>query len=410
MTQDEVKETSSPRRKAGRGLRIVKWSVVVIAAALVCVGGWRYYRHTKQFPSTDDAYLRADVVRVSAQVTGSVAAVPVNDQQDVAANQLLFRLDPKPFRYRLRKARAGLELARQEVAADGAAVAAAQAAVRDRQAKLRKAQQDYRRVHDLVRRNMESQSQLDDARAARDSAVADVRLAQAQLNEARVRLGSTGEQNNRIQQAKAALDQARLDLAHTRVYASCKGRISGLQMQPGDTVKADDPEFALVCESRFWVYANYKETDLSRIRPGQVATVSVDNYPNHTFHGIVESVNPASGAAFSLLPPENASGNWVKVTQRVPVRILLVDAGPRYPLRVQTSTEVSIATGTGRVPKGRSLGTTLNDAQALALAASDGLAVARSGTTSSAARVDPPRASGATDGSSAAAGGRPSNH
>lgn len=401
MPQSEAMETSSFRRKARKVLRGVKWGVVAAAVVAVCFAGWRYYRYTRHFPSTDDAYLRADVVRVSAQVTGSVVAVPVNDQQEVEKNRLLFRLDPTPFQYRVHQAQAALELARQGVAADEAAVAAAQAAVRDRQAKLRKAKRDYQRVQNLVSKNMQSQSQLDDARAARDSAIADVHLAQAQLNEARVRLGTAGDQNSRIKQAQAALDQAKLDLSYTRVYATCAGRISGLKMQPGDTVRADDPEFALVCESRFWVYANYKETELSRIRPGQVATVSVDNYPNHTFHGIVESVNPASGAAFSLLPPENASGNWVKVTQRVPVRILLVDAGSRYPMRVQTSTEVTVNTGAGRIPEGRPRGTTLNDTQALTLAISDGLAVARTDTMSSAAN-DEPRSGGAVDGSSAA--------
>lgn len=363
-------------RRLPISLRALKWGAVGAAAIGVCIGGWLYYRHTQRYPSTDDAYIRADVVRVAPQVTGRVVAVPVDDQQQVDRKQLLFRIDPKPFEDRVHAAEAKLALARQTIAARKAAVAAAEAQVKDRKALLLNAQRRYERARNLARRGSESQSQLDDAVAARDSAKANLTLAKAQLHQARVRLGAPGKRNELIRQAQAALDQAQLDLAHTRVHAACKGRISGLKVRPGDTVSSGDPQFALVCQSRFWVYANFKETDLGRIRPGQTASVSVDMYSGHMFHGIVESLNPASGAAFSLLPPENASGNWVKVTQRVPVRILLVDVSPKYPLRVQTSTEVSIDTGGGRTPAGRSRGVTLTDAEALSAATSRGLEVA----------------------------------
>jgi membrane fusion protein (multidrug efflux system) len=353
--------------------RAVKWGVIGVLALGGGVGGYLYYRHSIHYPSTNDAYVKADVVQVAPQVTGRVLTVPVSDQQSVPQGRLLFRIDPAPFRYRLRQVQAKLALARQTVAADEAAVEAAHAGVADRQAQLKNARRQYRRAKDLAARNLAPQSQLDDARARRDSAAADLNLARADLHEAEVRLGSDGGQNPRIRQAQAAVDRAELDLAHTRITAPCGGRLSGVKLQPGDTVHADDPQFALVCSTRFWVYANYKETGLARVRPGQVATVRLDMYPGHPFHGIVESVNPASGAAFSLLPPENATGNWVKVTQRVPVRILIVNDTTDYPLSVQTSAEVTLDTGPGAGPAGRPRGHDLSDTQALALARRMGL-------------------------------------
>lgn len=370
-------DRSSDERKArSRGpRRALKWGLVLVLTGAACAGGWRYYTYSAHHPSTSDAYVRADVVRVTPRVSGRIEDVMVEDQQPVTRGALLFTIDPRPFRYRLDQAEAALALARQTVAAEQAAVDAARAAVHDSEAKLRDARRQFRRVQNLAARHAASGASLDDARATRDTARAAYALAQAKLRQARVALGEPGEQNQRVREAQAARDQARLDLAHTRVHAPCSGRLSGVSMRPGDYARAGDAQFALVCDVRFWVYANFKETDLTRIRPGQVATVHVDMYPQHDFHGVVESVDPASGTAFSLLPPENASGNWVKVTQRVPVRILVVDAGAHRPLRVRTSAEVSVDTGPGPVPVGRARGTTVDDAAAIRIAAAQGIAV-----------------------------------
>lgn len=353
--------------------RLLKWGLVAMLALVVVIGGYWYYQHSIQYPSTDDAYIKADVVRVAPQVTGHVIAVPVSDQQYVKQGELLFQLDPKPFAYRVAQAKANLAQVKKTVAAQQAAVKAAAANVRDRQAKLQNARLHYRRTKDLAARHVAAQSELDDARASLDSARADLALAQAKLHQAKVQLGTTGKENSLIQQARSALDQDKLDLAYTHIHAPCSGQLSGVRLQPGDTVHAGEQQFALVCQKYFWVYANFKETDLTRIRPGQVASIYVDMYPNHTFRGVVENVNPASGSAFSLLPPENATGNWVKVTQRVPVRILFVNDSRNYPLRVQTSTEVTINTGPGSKPLGRPRGHGLSNEQAIALAQRLGL-------------------------------------
>jgi len=353
--------------------RWMLWGPVAVAAVAVAVAGMFYYRHERRYPSTNDAYIKADVVNVAAQVSGQIESVPVSDQARVSKGELLFQVDPKRYRSKVREARAKLNLARQTVQSEEGAVSAEQAAVESRKAQLDNARKHFQRVKRLVKQNVRSKASLDDARARLDTAGADLRLAKAKLRQAKMQLGTPGDRNERIQQAKAALDEARIDLRHTTVKAPCSGRVSNVKVNAGDAVTAGEPQFALVCTRRFWVYANFKETDLGRIRPGQVSTVAVDMYPDHVFHGIVESVNPASGTAFSMLPPENATGNWVKVTQRVPVRILIVDGDRDHPLRVQTSSEVTVDTGDAERPKGRDRGTVLTNVEAMHIAASAGL-------------------------------------
>jgi len=353
----------------------LKWIIIAIFGVAIAVGGFFYYRYKTRYPSTDDAYLKAHVIKVTPEVSGRVDRLTVDDQQTVKKGQLLFRIDQRAFRYKLQSAEAALSLAHRQVAAQKAAVAAAQADVSNRQARLTNARRQYSRTRRLAKGNLRSQSDLDDARTRLKGAKAALQQARARLEEAKQNLGSPGKQNQRIKKARAALKAARLQLSHTRITAPCTGRIAGLSLQQGDMVSAGASQFALVCTHRFWVYANFKETDLTRIRPGQLADLSVDMYPDHRFHGIVESINPASGTAFSLLPPENATGNWVKVAQRVPVRILVVDPDPDHPLRVQTSTGVTVDTGAASTPKGLSRGAVLTDRQAFNLARKAGIAV-----------------------------------
>ena len=200
------------------------------------------------------------------------------------------------------------------------------------------------RAHQLMQKHYVSKQGLEDADAEYKSAAANLQVAQAQLAEARSRLGKAGEDNDRIVAAKAAVDHAQWALDNTRGTAACNGQVDMLTLQPGNVVRADTDLFVLICENHYWVDANYKEVQLERIHVGQPADVTVDMYPGHHFHGTVRSVSGAAGSAFSLLPPQNATGNWVKVTQRVPVRIRIDDADPSRPLRVGTSSSVTIDT------------------------------------------------------------------
>ncbi|TFV86241.1 HlyD family efflux transporter periplasmic adaptor subunit, partial [Oxalobacteraceae bacterium OM1] len=161
--------------------------------------------------------------------------------------------------------------------------------------------------------------------------------------QARSALGASGDQNANVQAARAAVAQAELDLQRTHVTAPPQGMVANLSLRPGNTVQPGTPLFAVIASQEYWADANFKETELEDIRPGQQATLQVDMYPDHVFHGVVESVSGGAGTAFSLLPPQNATGNWVKVTQRVPVRVRITDPDPQYPLRIGTTATVEIA-------------------------------------------------------------------
>ncbi|MFL6651959.1 MAG: efflux RND transporter periplasmic adaptor subunit [Sulfurifustaceae bacterium] len=322
----------------------IRWLVATLIAVVLVTAGYLYWRHGKFYPSTDDAYVEANVVQVAAQVTGQATQVYVQNQQHVHAEQPLFDIDRRPFELAVAQARARLEMARESVGSGSAAVRAAEAEVETQRVQLDKAERNAKRLADLRAKNFVSAQAYDDAVAALDAAKAQLDVANARLNQARLNLGNTGDRNQRIREAEAALKQAELDLAHTNVAAACDGDIAQLSLQPGSTVRAGNPLFALVCTGQFWVAANFKETQLERIKPGQNVDIEVDMYPGRHFEGRVENISRASGVAFSLLPPQNATGNWVKVTQRVPVRIVVLAPDPNYPLRVGTSATATVDT------------------------------------------------------------------
>lgn len=325
--------------------RTWNWGIGVVVAMLVGMGLILYWRHQTLYPSTSDAYVRAHVVRIAPQVTGQVKAVHVCDNQMVHAGELLLEIDPAPFQIALNRAEANLDATRQEVSAAEAAVAAAKAQVDQRQAELQQTQEEENRVLPLVKKHLLPPSEGDRVRDALKEAKAQLEAARSDLDLARRKLGRTGPDNAQLRAAQASVAQARLDLEHTRIAAPADGITSNLNVRPGAVVQANSPLFALVESHDWWVDANYEETALERIKPGQSATIQVDMYPNRTFHGVVESLSPASGVAFSLLPPENATGNWVKVTQRFPVRVAIHAADPAAPpLRVGASAEVTIDT------------------------------------------------------------------
>ncbi len=320
--------------------------ILVLAGAVAAgaAGIWAYQGYGVRHPSTDDAYVSADVVRVAPRVSGRLTRVPVTDQQQVARGDLLFAVDPVPFRFALEQARAGLAQARREVSELNAAVSFAAAEVHHREVLLGNARAKADRAQRLVRKDFLARQSLDDTEADYQSAQANLQVAQAALEQARRALGTDGDGNDRVIQAKAALERARWELDNTRVEAPCNGQIAELGLRPGSVVRADSELFVVVCSERYWVEANYKETQIERLRPGQPADLTLDMYPGQHFRGQVQSISAAAGAAFSLLPPQNASGNWVKVTQRVPVRVRIVDPDPALPLRVGTSARVSVDT------------------------------------------------------------------
>jgi membrane fusion protein (multidrug efflux system) len=320
-----------------------KWITAAVIIVGGVIGGYFYGRHATMYPSTSDAYVHASVVTIATQISGRISVLPVKDHQHVEKGQMLIQIDPQPFHIALDRAEANLEMARQQSRAAGEAVVAAHAAVAERRANLKEAADNAKRVLELYRKHTIPKAEVDDAVARRDDARAALIQAKANLQKAIQQQVAAGAKAS-IQVAQATLEQARLDLSYTRITAPASGILGSINVRVGDVVNQAQALFPLVEDKSFWVDANFKETDLVRIRRGQPATISVDMAPGETFHSVVDSVSPASGTAFSLLPPENATGNWVKVRQRFAVKIPLTEESPDPPLRIGASAEVTVDT------------------------------------------------------------------
>ena len=331
-------------------------ALLIIAIAAGIVPAIRYYRDLMTHVSTDDAYVDGTVALVSSRLSGTVNAVYVEDNWPVKEGDLLVTLDPRTFQVRVDQARAQLARARQTVDELFAQLAAAQAGLDLTESQLKQAVLDYDRDASLYKSNVVSKETYDQAVTAYRVAKANVALAQHQVAQARAALGGDIEDHARydrpiVEQAAAALEAARLDLSHTRITAPMTGIVTHKTVHVGHRVQPGEPLMAIVPTHRLYITANFKETQLTDVRVGQEADIEADIYPGYIYKGHVDSISMGTGSAFSLLPPENATGNWVKVVQRVPVKIVLNQPPPPdKPLRIGLSVEVSVDISDTRGP------------------------------------------------------------
>lgn len=341
-----------PKRRLKRLILLVVVPLIAaLAVGVVYLKGGRYVE-------TDNAYIKADKVSVSAEVSGTVTDVLVDENQSVNAGQPLFRLDPAPFQVAIAKAEAKLAQVRTDLAALKASYREKQAEIALARTKYAFSQKDQRRQADLVARNFISASKFDDAKQSTDLAEQQIGVLDQDLKRIAETLGgsvdSPVERHPSYRVALAELEQAKLDLARAEVRAPLPGIVSK-PPKPGQYVAAGSIALALVVSGNLWVDANFTETDLTYVHPGQPVTIRVDTYPDAAWKGVVESLSPATGAEFSVIPAQNATGNWVKIAQRVPVRIK-IEAAPTMPqLRAGLSTIVEIDTGHRRRVLGFSL-------------------------------------------------------
>jgi membrane fusion protein, multidrug efflux system len=312
------------------------WALAALIIIGGTVGGVLWWLHSRNYVSTDDAFIAAHVTSISPRVAGHVTAVHVNDNQDVKQNQLLVELDPTDYQQALESAQAQeqvargqLESARSQVNWAQASSAQAQADITSAQANQTQAQEDLKRYQGADRRAV-SQQQIDAAvaaarstTAALESARQKLAAAEAQIVVARTQVTTAQAQ---VQRAQVAVQQAQTQLGYTKVLAPQDGRITNRSVSQGDYVQTGQALMALVPTSRY-VVANFKETELRDMRPQQPVEIKIDAY-GKTLKGHVQSIQSGSGAAFSLLPPENATGNYVKVVQRVPVKIVFDESIP----------------------------------------------------------------------------------
>ena len=334
-------------------MRPWKWLLLIVITLAGVAGVLLYSHYERLYPSTENAYLDATAVRISSEIEGPVTEVYVRSQHNVTRGAPLFAIDETPYLSLEHAAAAELALAHRQVAENSAELASAEADVQDARVHLSNARDQLKRLAELKKQSYSSEQQTEDAEAAYERARAALKMAEARLAKARARVSREehSKEDILVTAAKARLTNARWALGQTQVRAPCDGILESVDVHVGETVRARTPVMVLICTDRFWVNANFKETQINRIAPGQSVEIEVDMYPDKIFQGVVESLNPATGTAFSLLPPENATGNWVKTTQRVPVKIRVTTPEPAYPLRVGASSKVTIDT---RRPEERS--------------------------------------------------------
>ena len=343
-------EPGAPRPRVGRkGLRAVLLVGVPIVAGLAVL---YFYAAGGRHVETDNAYVKAHIIAVSAEVAGRVVEVGVRDNQPVAAGALLFRIDPAPFEVAIAKADAQMAVVRTDLASLRAEYRVALAEAKEAEERIDFTTRQLDRQRQLKERGMGREDTFDEARHNLD--VARARLAAVHERAARVLASLSGDPNlppdrhPRFLEAQAARDAARLDLAHTRVTAAAAGVISNMKLQAGEFVARGVPVFSLIESRDTWVEANFKETQLAGVRVGQPARIVADAYPGVEWTARVNTIAPATGAEFALLPPQNATGNWVKVVQRVPVHLAIEQAPDQPPLRAGMTVTVSVDTGRSR--------------------------------------------------------------
>jgi membrane fusion protein, multidrug efflux system len=314
--------------------------VLVVLAFFYLTGG--------RYVSTDDAYIQSARVDISTEVSGRILEIDVRDNQHVKKGDILFRLDTPRFQIAVADARAQLAAAMQKVPALKAAYRQRLADEAAARSTLAYQQRESSRQTELQSQGISSRAQLDVAKTGFQSSQQQVAAAEQQTASALADLGGDANASPEslpvVRQAQAALDRALLELSYTVVHAPMDGIVAKVdQIQVGDHINMATPLFALMSDRNMWVEANFKETDLTHMRPGQHATFSVDAYSGKTFKGTVLSTSPGTGSSFSLLPPENASGNWVKVVQRLPVRLSIDDNGG-LPLAAGMSVDAEVDT------------------------------------------------------------------
>ncbi len=324
--------------------RAFMWSLPLLAV----IAGVTFWLLAGRYVGTDNAYVKGDRVLIAPEVAGSIVEVTVEENQRVTRGQLLFRIEDESYKLALMRAEAELETVRAEVRGLRASYRQKREEIKAAKSQETYAAADFDRQRELAERKVVSSQRLDEAR--RDLDVAHQRI--AMLNEELMRLEAAlagnpkihTDEHPRVRHSQALRDEAELNLRRTRVTAPIDG-IAARKPTVGTWAAPGTAAMTIVADTALWIEANFKETDLTRVRPGQPATVHIDTYPSRVWRGTVVSIAQATGAEFAVLPPQNASGNWVKVVQRIPVRIEVKPAPGDPPLRVGMSAYVEIDTG-----------------------------------------------------------------
>jgi membrane fusion protein (multidrug efflux system) len=369
---ENVKPTDS--QPANNNVKSRKRRAIIVFAILAVVGSlsvFFYMRYKSTHISTDDAFIDGKIHTIAAKIGGTVKNVYVDSNQRVKAGDILVEIDPADYEVKVNEVasavnaekaklverEAGIDAAKKMLAERAARMEAAKATLQLQEANLRQAGTDIRRAESLFGKEAISKEKYDRTRTAYDVASAQVKASKEFLKQAEVALetqraivkqaeAARVTQASLVKQREASLDTARLNFGYTKIIAPVDGYVTKKSVEIGNQIQPGQPLMAVVPLSDIYVTANYKETQLAKVRPGQKVEIKVDTYPGKTFYGKVESIMAGTGSVFSLFPPENATGNFVKVVQRIPVKIVFDhDSDPQHVLRMGMSVEPTVLIG-----------------------------------------------------------------
>jgi membrane fusion protein, multidrug efflux system len=328
----------------------LRWPLMLGGLAVAAVGALGYYLLTGRYVSTDDSEVMAAQTAISTNISGRVVELDVHDNQAVRRGDVLFRLDDRPLRIAVEEAEAKLAATELQIRAARASYLHELAEVAAARDTVAYQQHEYGRQQRLLQSGISSRAQYEQTQHAWQLAQSQLTSAQNQADSFLALLGGNPRlapaDHPAVKQAQATLANAQLQLSYSVIRAPADGIVTKVeQLQVGDYISTATPVFSLISTRDVWVEANFKEDDMTYMRPGQSADVSIDAYPGRHFRARVASMSPGTGAQFSLLPPENATGNWVKVVQRVPVRLQLLSADDAVSLADGMSAEVTVDTG-----------------------------------------------------------------
>lgn len=333
---------------ARTGRRTIRFFLLVLVPLLVLAAAAYVYTVTGRYVTTENAYVKANKIAISADISGRVTGVMVGDNQFVKAGQQLFQIDPSAYRIALDEASAELANVTRRVGALRADYYVAIAELQEAQARLDYLDVQFARYRDLSAKGIATTAKFEEIE--QDRAMAGERLSAIRQRIDKVLVSLGGDVNTPVEehpwylQAKAVHDRAALELSYTLVVAPVDGYVSAMKLEEGEYIEEGEPIFLVVESQNPWVEANLKETQLTHVVVGQEVTFTVDAYPNVTWRATVESISPVTGAEHAILPPQNASGNWVKVVQRIPVRLAIAPDQSGPALRPGMTASVSIDT------------------------------------------------------------------
>ncbi len=335
---DQIQTPASAKRtrkkKSSKNL-FIGICIIVLAAGGIAL----YYKHITEYPSTEDAYVNANLVNIAPKVGGFIKNINVTKNQYVHKGDLLFEIDPVDYTLQTNQTEQNVSYAKQQ--AD-----AVKQNIKIAQVNVKKAQADYDFNQKMANRYTALFQQKAGTEQDMQKYINAATQAKQQLDQAKLTLAQANTQYQatvaQLDANKVALDSARTQVSYTQIIAGVNGYVTNLNLANGQLVSSGQNVFGLVDDSSWWIDANFKETQIARIKVGQKAKVKLDIY-DHVYNGVVESISRASGSTFSILPAQNATGNWVKVTQRFTVTIKIED-DPKFPLRVGASTEVTVDT------------------------------------------------------------------